>query len=183
MNKKYIFIGVGIASIIVIIIAITLILMLNKTKVTYTTLKSTDNKFSIELPSNIEYKVNSENNNNFTMDLYSVKDEMYMYASSISKNRELDLLEIVQNDKLSYVSDKENIMDDTGINEITIKDYKAYEYSIQYYDKEYGKDFYSNIVWIETSTDIYILNFEVVSINTDKYKDIFSNIKNSFVQL
>lgn len=74
MNKKYIFIGIAILIIIVIIIAITLILVLNKTKVTYSTLKSTDDKFSIELPSNIEYKVNSENSNNFTIDLYSVKD-------------------------------------------------------------------------------------------------------------
>lgn len=183
MNKKYIFIGIGIISIIVIIIAVALILIFNRPKVTYSTLNSTDNKFSIELPSNIEYTINSDNNNSFTMDLYSVKDEMYMYASSLSKNRELDLLEIIQNDKLSYLSDKENITNDTGINEIAIKDYKAYEYSIQYYDKEYGKDFYSNIVWIETSTDIYILNFEVVSNNASKYKDIFSNIKNSFIQL
>lgn len=181
MNKKHIFIGIVIAILVIVIIG--LIYFFNKSKITYTTLKSSDGKFSIELPSNIEYKINSKENNDFTIDLYSVKDEMYMYASSVEKTRELDLLEIVQDDKTSYIADKENITDDTGINEINIKDYKAYEYSLKYYDKEYGKDFYSNIVWIETSNNIYILNFEVISNNTDRYKDIFSNIKNSFVEL
>lgn len=181
MNKKHIFIGIGI--IISFIVIIGLIYFFIKSKITYTTLKSIDEKFSIELPSNIEYKTNLKEGNNFTIDLYSVKDEMYMYATSIEKTHELDLLEIVKDDKVSYTADKENIAEDTGISEINIKDYKAYEYSLKYYDKEYGKDFYSNIVWIETSNNIYILNFEVVSNNADKYKDIFVNIKNSFVEL
>lgn len=181
MNKKYIFIGIGIIS--VVIITISVMIICNKTKITYTTLKSTNSKFSVDIPSNINYEFTSEQNSDFTIDLYSLKDEMYIYASSIEKTRTLDLLQIVQDDKSLYISNKENITNDSGISEVIIKDYKAYEYSIQYYDKEYGKNFYSNVVWIETSTDIYILNFEVVSTNADKYKDIFSNIKNSFVEL
>ena len=69
-----------------------------------------------------------------------------------------------------------------GINEISINNNKAYEYSLVYSDKNYGKDFYCNVVWIETTNNIYILNFEVVNDNIDKYKDIFNNIKNSFVE-
>ncbi len=70
-----------------------------------------------------------------------------------------------------------------GIVEININNNKAFEYSVIYYDKEYGKDFFCNVVWIETATNIYIINFEVVNDNADEYKDIFNNIKYSFVEL
>ena len=78
---------------------------------------------------------------------------------------------------------KENIREDSGIIQTTINNYKACEYNLVYYDKEYGKDFYCNVVWLETQNYIYVFNFEVVNNNADKYKDIFINIKNSFVEL
>lgn len=185
MNKKKLFI---------VLIIITLILIStfaifnnkNNTVIKYATLKSSDEKFSIDIPSNIKLKTNSKENNDFTIDLYSVEDEMYMYATNINKTREIDLLDIVNDDFSLYLSDKENIRDNSSVVKSVIRDYKAYEYSLTYFDKEYGKDFYSNIVWIETSNNIYILNFEVVAKNTDtinKFKDIFLNMKNSFIEL
>lgn len=70
-----------------------------------------------------------------------------------------------------------------GILETEINTNKAFEYSLVYYDSNSNKDFYCHVVWIETSSNIYILNFEVKNENAEKYKTIFSNIKNSFKEL
>ncbi len=70
-----------------------------------------------------------------------------------------------------------------GITKTKINGNNAYEYSLVYFDKNYNKDFYCHVVWVETSNYIYVLNFEVVNDNADRYKDIFINIKNSFVEL
>lgn len=64
-----------------------------------------------------------------------------------------------------------------------VNDFNAYEYSLVYYDANYAKDFYCHVVWIETSNNIYVFNFEVKNENADKYKDIFINIQNSFIEL
>lgn len=181
MNKKN-FIMILIGILLVIVIGI-IVYFSFKQPVTYNILKSSDEKFSIDIPSNIEYKINPNEDNEFTINIYSVKDEMYIYASSLQKTRDLDLLDIVTDDKTSYVSSKENMHDESNINLINIKDYKAYDYNFRYFDSSYGKDFYSNVVWIETPNNLYVLNFEVISDNSDKYIDIFTTIKNSFVEL
>ena len=41
-------------------------------------------------------------------------------------------------------------------------------------------DLYSNVVWIKTQKQIYILDFEVISKNKDKYITVFDDIANSF---
>lgn len=183
LNKKKVFITIAIFILIVSVIIATVIFFVNKNNIKNITIKSTDEKFSINIPDNIKYRINSDNNNQFTIDLYSLEDEMFLYASSFEKLRELDLYEVAQDDKSNYFKDKENIREDSGIQEITINNYKACEYSFIYFDKNYGKDFYCNTVWIETSNYIYILNFEVINDNIDDYKEIFTNIKNSFVEL
>ena len=181
MNKKYILIG-AISTVVVIIIACIIFFASTCTE-EYKTLESSDKKFKIDIPTDMHYTINSKENNDFTIDLYSKQDEMYMYATTISKMRELDLYEVATDDKTEYFKDKENIRDDSGIIQTTINNYNACEYSLVYYDKEYGKDFYCNVVWIETENDIYVFNFEVVNDNANKYKDIFINIKNSFTEL
>lgn len=181
MNKKYILIGAISAIIVVILSGLIFFACRNTEK--YKDLESTDGKFKVSIPTSINYTINSKENNDFTIDLYSKQDEMYMYATTISKMRELDLLEVATDDKTEYFKDKENIREDSGIIQTTINNYKACEYNLVYYDKEYGKDFYCNVVWLETENNIYVFNFEVVNDNADKYKDIFTNIKNSFVEL
>lgn len=181
LKKKYIYIGLGILA-IVITISLCLFFFCNS-KVEYITLTSSDNSFSVNFPSNINYQINQTENNDFVIDLYSNKDEMFFYATKIEKSREIDLYQIVVDDKQNYFKDKQNIRDDSGINSFTLKDYKAYEYEFVYTDASYGKDFYSNVVWIETAKNLYILNFEVANDNYEKYQDIFLNIKSSFVEL
>lgn len=70
-----------------------------------------------------------------------------------------------------------------GILETNVNGNNAFEYNLFYFDKQYNKDFYCHVVWIETKNSIYFFNFEVEQENADKYKDIFINIKNSFTEL
>ncbi len=104
-----------IISIVIIISLIGIFCFINKKSKenNYTTLISTDQKFSIELPNFIKYRQNSAPNNDFTIDLYSESDEMFMYATTIAKTRELDLYEIASDDKTAYFKDKENLRDDS----------------------------------------------------------------------
>ena len=168
---------------VLIIIGCAIYFSLSPEKVTYNTLSSVDNSFSIVLPSNVSYQINNTDNNHFILDLYSPEDEMFLYATKIPKQRELDLYQVVEDDKVSYLKEKQNIREESTIIPYTIGDYKSYEYKFIHYDSSYQKDFYSNIVWIETPKNLYILNFEVANDNKEKYLDIFNNIKNSFTEL
>ena len=112
-NKK---IYIIIAIIFVTIILLTTIFYFinqNNKENNYTTLTSSDQKFTIELPNTIKYRQNSAPNNDFTIDLYSENDEMFMYATTISKVRELSLYDVANDDKTSYFKDKENLRDDS----------------------------------------------------------------------
>ena len=166
-----------------IIIGCAIYFSLSPEKVTYNTLSSVDNSFSIVLPSNVSYQINNTDNNHFILDLYSPEDEMFLYSTKIPKQRDIDLYQVVEDDKANYLKEKQNIQNDSGILPVTINEYKSYEYNFIYFDNSYAKNFYSNIVWIETPKNLYILNFEVSNDNIEKYLDIFNNIKNSFTEL
>lgn len=112
-NKKLHIIIAIIAVTIILLVAIFYFINQNNKKNHYTTLTSSDQKFSIELPNNIKYRQNLSPNNDFTIDLYSEDDEMFMYATTISKTREFDLYEVANDDKTAYFKDKENLRDDS----------------------------------------------------------------------
>lgn len=112
-NKKTYIIIISIIAIIIFLICIFCFANKKSKESNYTTLISTDQKFSIELPNSIKYRQNSSPNNDFTIDLYAENDEMFMYATTIAKTRELDLYEVTNNDKISYFRDKENLRDDS----------------------------------------------------------------------
>ncbi len=181
-NKKYMYIGVAILAIVVIITCI-LILSLKKTELTYTTLIATDGSFHVDFPTNISYVINNQENNEFVIDLYSKEDEMFFYATKISKIRELDFASVIHKDKENYLKDKENIHDDSGIIPFTLPNTTAYEYHFIYTDTSYGKEFYCNVLWVETEDHLYVLNLEVVNENKENFEEIFEKIKSSFVEL
>lgn len=181
IKNKYIKIG-AICIFVVLIIVISIFFAFANKKITYKTLTATDGSFQINFP-NIDYKTNTQENNEFVIDLYSTKEEMFFYATKITKSREIDLEKVANDDKEHYLKEKQNIREDSGIYSTSIKDYKTYEYHFVYTDSSYGKDFYCNVVWIETNNNLYILNFEVIDKNKERFQDIFTNIKNSFNEL
>lgn len=182
MKKKTIYITIAMVTILVILLGCCYFFFKPKEE-TYHTITSSDQEFSILFPDHISYRLNSKQDENFVIDLYSTQDEMFFYASTIPKSREFNLLEVAQKDKENYQKDKENIREDSGVVETKINENKAYEYQFIYYDASYKKDFYTNVIWIETQDNLYILNFEVVTDHAQKYKEIFSNVKNSFIEL
>jgi len=143
--------------------------------------QSDDEKFQISLPSSIDIEFN--NDQNYSLDLFSSKDNMYLYANTIYKNREIDLLEYIKDDKEYIFSSKENSRNCSEISSVQIHDYKAYTYSFIYTDSDFGKDFYTQIIWIETSQNIYILNFEIIIENKDSFIQIFNDIAHSFTEI
>lgn len=181
-KKKSFWIGISIA-IVAIIIIVVMFFIFHKKEITYKTLTATDGSFEISFPSNVTYQTSQKENNQFVVDLYSTKDEMFLYATKIAKSRQVDFYQVVNDDKENYLKDKQNIREDSRIVATSIQDYKAYEYRFVYTDSSYGKDFYCHVIWIETDSSLYILNFEVVDKNKEKFQDIFNNIKNSFKEL
>ena len=143
--------------------------------------ESDDGKFQINIPEDMAIEFN--NDENYSLDLFCEEDNMYLYSTTIYKTREVDLLDYVNDDKEYVISSKENSRDISEITSMQIQDYTSYTYNFTYTDSEFGKDFYTQIIWIETSENIYILNFEVVTENKEAYLQIFNDIANSFVEL
>lgn len=182
LNKKKVFFTI-VFFILIIVTIFTAIFFTNNNNSKSVLITSADEKFTVSIPNTIEYNIISDVTNNFSIDLYSQKDEFFFYASSIQKLHEIDLYEISNEDKDNYLKNKQNVREVSNVSECFINNYKAYECSFVYFDEMYNKDFYCNIVWIETSNYIYVLNFEVILDNSSKYKDIFLHIKNSFMEL
>ncbi len=112
-NKRTYIVIISIIAVILTLTCIFFFATKKNNENNYITLTSSDKKFSIELPSSIKYRQNSSPNNDFTIDLYSENDEMFMYSTTITKARELDLYEVANDDKNSYFKDKENLHNDS----------------------------------------------------------------------
>ena len=167
LKKKTVFISLGVSLVVIIVCIFTLIF--RPKKLTYTTLIANDGSFHVEFPTNLSYVTNSQG--------------LFFYATKISKIREIDFASVVQKDKETYLKDKENIHDDSGILPFSLENNPAYEYHFVYTDTSYGKEFYCNVLWVETKNSFYVLNLEVITENQEKFQDIFHHIKTSFVEL
>ena len=180
INKKHLLIAL--VTLIIIILIIVFFIKKpykkNSENTSYSIVTSTDKKVSLSIPNTVSYKINDDENNDYILDLSSQEDDMYVYVSSIKKLHEIDFSSIVNDDRQSYMQNKQNIREDSGIYEGTINNTKSLEYHFVYFDENLSKDFYCNVVWIETSDNIYVFNFEVANDNMNMYGDIFSNMKN-----
>lgn len=149
----------------------------------YTEVSSIDNSFKLTIPNRVKFKIKNSDKENYFLDLYSVKDEMFLYTSVINKKSEVDLNEAVDSEKNNLVTALTNVNSISDTSELTINDNKSCKYSYIYSDSEYGKELYSEVVWIETESKIYILDLEVITKNMNKYKPIFEEIENSFIEI
>lgn len=140
---------------------------------------SRDNLYTLSLPTTIDYTVGNDSDS-LSLDLYDNKKEIYIYGNTIEKSREIDLYDVINDDKNSYFSSKQNVTEIKAIHEFKVNNYFGYEYSVSYLDNENGKEFYCNVVWIQTDNYIFILNFEVPTEKSEEFKSTFEEIKNSF---
>lgn len=175
-NKKIIIPAVIVILLIILSLAIFFVYKNNSTPVELT---SNDNSFKITIPGNIKFERKSTD----TLDIFSKKDEMILSSTVIKKEREINLSDAAALEMAGLHNLKPNLDNLSELNKIDLDGYEAYKYSYTYSDKDYENDFYTEIVWIKTDKNIYVLDLEVITKNQEKYKDLFNKIINSFEEI
>ena len=145
------------------------------------TVTSSNNEFSIQIPGKVDFKEAASGSSEYVLDLYSLKDQMMLYSTIIDNvNNNISLEEAITSEKDNVSNARENARDISDVIKIDVPNCEAYKYTFTYYDSSLETDLHSNVVWIKTDKHIYILDFEVVLENKDKYEPIFDQITTSF---
>lgn len=171
-----------------IIIVIILILMLLGFGIyslykylTPVTVTSSKNEFSIQIPGKVDFKEAASGSSEYVLDLYSLKDQMMLYSTIIDNvDNNISLEEAITSEKDNVSNARENARDISDVIKMDVPNCEAYKYTFTYYDSSLETDLHSNVVWIKTDKHIYILDFEVILGNKDKYEPIFDQITTSF---
>lgn len=141
------------------------------------TVTSSNNEFSIQIPGKVDFKEAASGSSEYVLDLYSLKDQMMLYSTIIDNvDNNISLEEAITSEK-DNVSNARDISD---VIKMDVPNCEAYKYTFTYYDSSLETDLHSNVVWIKTDKHIYILDFEVILENKDKYEPIFDQITTSF---
>lgn len=147
------------------------------------TVTSSNNEFSIQIPGKVDFKEAASGSSEYVLDLYSLKDQMMLYSTIIDNvDNNISLEEVITSEKDNVSNARENARDISDVIKMDVPNCEAYKYTFTYYDSSLEADLYSNVVWIKTDKHIYILDFEVILENKDKYSTIFDDITNSFVE-
>ena len=148
---------------------------------TSVTVTSSNNEFSIQIPGKVDFKEAASGSSEYVLDLYSLKDQMMLYSTIIDNvDNNISLEEAITSEKDNVSNARENARDISDVIKIDVPNCEAYKYTFTYYDSSLETDLYSNVVWIQTEKNTYILDFEVILENKDKYTTIFHDIATSF---
>ena len=176
-NKKKIIISI--ISILIIAIPIIAAIFFSTSIPQPMEIVSNDGSFKLIIPGQIKY----ERKETDTLDIYSTKDEMVITSNIIAKEKEINLQEIVSSEMTNLPNTRNSAENISDLNKIDSNKYEAYKYTYSYFDEEYNDIFYTEVVWISTDKNIYVLDLEVITKNQDKYKPLFNNIINSFEEI
>lgn len=145
------------------------------------TVTSSNNEFSIQIPGKVDFKEAASGSSEYVLDLYSLKDQMMLYSTIIDNvDNNISLEEAITSEKDNVSNARENARDISDVIKMDVPNCEAYKYTFTYYDSSLETDLYSNVVWIQTEKNTYILDFEVILENKDKYTTIFDDISTSF---
>lgn len=145
------------------------------------TVTSSNNEFSIQIPGKVDFKEAASGSSEYVLDIYSLKDQMMLYSTIINNvDGNISLEEAITSEKDNISNARENARDISDVIKMDIPNCEAYKYTFTYYDSILETDLYSNVVWIQTEKNTYILDFEVIAENKDKYTTIFDDIATSF---
>lgn len=148
------------------------------------TVTSSNNEFSIQIPGKVNFKEAASGSAEYVLDIYSLKDQMMLYSTIINNvDSNISLEETITSEKDNISNARENARDVSDIIKMDIPNCEAYKYTFTYYDSSLETDLYSNVVWIKTEKNTYILDFEVITENKDKYTTIFDEIATSFKEI
>ena len=145
------------------------------------TVTSSNNEFSIQIPGKVDFKEAASGSSEYVLDLYSLKDQMMLYSTIIDNvDNNISLEEAITSEKDNVSNARENARDISDVIKMDVPNCEAYKYTFTYYDSSLETDLHSNVVWIKTDKHTYILDFEVILENKDKYEPIFDQITTSF---
>ena len=145
------------------------------------TVTSSNNEFSVQIPGKVDFKEAASGSSEYVLDLYSLKDQMMLYSTIIDNvDNNISLEEAITSEKDNVSNARENARDISDVIKMDVPNCEAYKYTFTYYDSSLETDLYSNVVWIQTEKNTYILDFEVILENKDKYTTIFDDIATSF---
>ena len=145
------------------------------------TITSSNNEFSLQIPGKVDFKETASGSSEYVLDIYSLKDQMMLYSTIIDDvDGNMNLKDVITSEKDNVSNARENARDISDIIQMNVPNCESYKYTFTYYDSSLETDLYSNVVWIKTDKHIYILDFEVILDNKDKYVTIFDDITNSF---
>ena len=145
------------------------------------TVTSSNNEFIIQIPGKVDFKEAASGSSEYVLDLYSLKDQMMLYSTIIDNvDNNISLEEAITSEKDNVSNARENARDISDVIKMDVPNCEAYKYTFTYYDSSLETDLHSNVVWIKTDKHIYILDFEVILENKDKYEPIFDQITTSF---
>lgn len=145
------------------------------------TVTSSNNEFSVQIPGKVDFKEAASGSSEYVLDLYSLKDQMMLYSTIIDNvDNNINFSEAITSEKDNVSNARENARDISEVIKIDVPNCAAYKYTFTYYDSSLETDLHSNVVWIKTDKHIYILDFEVILENKDKYEPIFDQITTSF---
>lgn len=140
---------------------------------------SIDDSFKITLSNKIRPKQVVISKEDYVLDIISAKKQMFMYVTLFNKERDLDFLQLVNNEKTAIASSRENVRDQSEVTLLEFNGLTSYTYSYTYFDKDYNKDLYTEVYWLIDSEKIYIFDFEIIAENTEYGKTLFKNAMNT----
>lgn len=178
-SKRKIAIIISIIVILLIAGICTSIYYVSKNNMKTTELVSNDNSFKLTVPSKIKF----ERKESDTLDIFSEKDEMIISSTVIKKEKEINLSDAVYLEMAGLHNTKQQLDNLSGLENISIQNSEACKYSYNYFDEKYNDFFYTEIVWIKTEKNIYVLDCEVITKNQEKYKPLFTEIISSFEEI
>ena len=65
----------------------------------FTEVTAVDNSFKLTIPNRVSYKIKDSNEEGYSLDFYSIKDEMFFYSTVIEKESEINLKDVVTKEK------------------------------------------------------------------------------------
>ena len=177
----------------IIIIFIIIILAIFGIKITHTKSENSEKK---ELPNISKSTIYYSDDNSINIELlnsYKLKKYQSDYLLELRSHDDLNifieknpaienknLADLIEKEKINYLSNFENISNISEIKNITINEKQVYTYSFHYVDPKLNTTFYLHVMWMQVGNDYYTFNVEFPLDKLSFFTNVSSSILYSF---
>lgn len=138
-----------------------------------------DKTISVELPT--KYGLQQSHNSEYLIKLSSDND-MAVYISKMDKMEGRPLSSIARADRLAYIESYNANSNVSELKELSVNGALAYMYSFHYLDENLNKAFYLQVVLLESEDAIYIFDIDFPLDEISSYKNLLTDVLESFVK-